>query len=124
MDRASTIVAALVARKVTETTWRLATGKRPPSNAKHPEVTNAEAITWAILAGAGVELVKVLIRRSTANYWVKSTGNLPPGMKPLKTPEAVARRAAAAAASGNEKPADPPMEDTAGNTAKKKSRRA
>ena len=35
----------------------------------------------------GFELVRVLVRRSTATYYVKSTGHLPPGMKPLKTTE-------------------------------------
>lgn len=122
MDRASTIAAALVAQRITATSWRLATGKQPPTSAKHPEVTNREAIGWAIVAGAGVELVKVLVRRSTANYWIKSTGNLPPGMKPLKTPEATARREAALAA--NQKPAVPPVEETTGKRAKRRSRRS
>ncbi len=118
MDRASTVAAALVARKLTSVTWRAATGKQPPSNAKHPDVSNAEAVSWAILAGAGVELTKVLIRRGTANYWVKSTGKLPPGVKPLKTPEGKAAQAARIAAL-NEEPAGPPVEVPTGKKAKK-----
>lgn len=118
MDRASTVAAALVARKLTSVTWKAATGKQPPSNAKHPDVSNVEAVTWAIVAGAGIELTKVLIRRGTANYWVKSTGKLPPGVKPLKTPEGQAAQAARLAAN-NEKPAGPPVEAPTGKSAKK-----
>lgn len=116
MDRASTIAAALVARKLTATSWRVATGKQPPSNAKHPDVSNREAVTWAIVAGALVELTKVMIRRGAANYWVKSTGKLPPGVKPLKTPQGVAAQKARLA---NEKPADPPVEVSAGRRSRK-----
>lgn len=118
MDSASTVAAALVARKITTVTWKAATGKQPPSNAKHPDVSNVEAVTWAIIAGAGVELIKVLIRRSTANYWVKSTGTLPPGIKPLKTPEGKAAHASRLAAA-KEKPAESPVEVPAGKKAKK-----
>lgn len=121
MDRASTIAAALVARKVTSLTWKIATGKQPPSNTKHPDVSNVEAVSWAVLAGAGVELTKVLIRRGTANYWVKSTGKLPPGVKPLKTPEGRAAQAARiiAATPGNEEPAGPSVKAPTGKKAKK-----
>ena len=114
MDRASTIAAGLIAHRLTALTWRVATGKKPPTSTPHPDVSNAEAVTWAVLAGAGIELTKVLIRRGTANYWVRSTGNLPPGMKPLKT---VDKR------SGKEKPADPPVEASAGKRTKKATRK-
>ncbi len=122
MDRASTVIAGLVAHQITATSWRLATGKRPPVSAKHPEVTNAEAIGWAIVAGAGVELVKVVVRRNTANYWIRSTGNLPPGMEPLTSPEAIARRAAVLAA--NQEPAAPLAQETAGKQAKRRAHRS
>lgn len=114
MDRASTIAAGLIAHRMTALTWRVATGKKPPTSTRHPDVSNAEAVTWAVLAGAGVELTKVLIRRGTANYWVRSTGNLPPGMKPLKAP----------AKPGKEKPADPPVEVSAGKKTKRSKNRS
>ncbi|MEO6470709.1 MAG: DUF4235 domain-containing protein [Aeromicrobium sp.] len=122
MDRASTIVAGMIAQRVSSAAWHAATGKKPPTNTRHPEVGKAEAITWAVLAGVVVELSKVLIRRWTSDYWVKSTGKLPPGMKPLKTPEAIAAREAKAAAdanSGKSEPADPPVEAPAGRKAKR-----
>jgi hypothetical protein len=46
-------------------------------------VTTREAVTWAVVGGSIVELVRVGVRRGAATYWVKSTGQLPPGMKPL-----------------------------------------
>lgn len=109
LDRTSTIAAGLIAHRITALTWRAATGKKPPTSTRHPELSKSEAVAWAVVAGAGVELTKVLIRRAIATYWVKSTGHLPPGMKPLKT-------------GSHEKPADPPKEESAGKTAKRRRR--
>ncbi|MBC7593048.1 MAG: DUF4235 domain-containing protein [Kineosporiaceae bacterium] len=111
MDRTSTIAAGLIAHRITALTWRAATGKKPPTSTRHPDVSNTEAVTWAVLAGASIELTKVLIHRGTANYWVKSTGHLPPGMKPLNT--------VGDKKSGKEKPAGPPVEGSAGKRTKK-----
>jgi hypothetical protein len=107
MDKTSTIAAGLIAHRVSSVAWRAATGKKPPTSTRHPELDKTEAVTWAVLAGVIVELSKVLIRRGTANYWVKSTGHLPPGMKPLKT---------------KEEPADPPVEESAGKASKRRRR--
>jgi len=111
MDRTSKVAAAVLAHRVSAAAWRLATGKKPPTSTRHPELGKAEAVSWAVFAGVAVELSQVLIRRATANYWVKSTGHLPPGMKPLKTDKG-----------GKEKPADPPVEESAGKTAKRRRR--
>lgn len=83
MDRGATIAAGLVAQRATMLTWRAVTGKKPPTTGRHPEVSTTEAVAWAMIGGAMVELVKVAARRGAATYWVKSTGQLPPGMKPL-----------------------------------------
>lgn len=83
MDRGATIAAGLIAQRATMLAWRAVTGKKPPTTGRHPEVSTREAVTWAIVGGAMVELVKVATRRGAATYWVKSTGQLPPGMKPL-----------------------------------------
>jgi len=84
MDRGSSIVAGLVAQRASVLAWRAVTGKKPPSSGRHPDVTTGEAVAWAVVGGAIIELVKVGVRRGTATYWVKSTGQLPPGMKPLE----------------------------------------
>jgi hypothetical protein len=85
MDRGSTIAAGLLAREVSALTWRAATGKKPPTSDRHPDTEVKEAVAWAVVGGALAELVRLLVRRSTATYYVKSTGHLPPGMKPLNT---------------------------------------
>nr|WP_254451044.1 DUF4235 domain-containing protein [Aeromicrobium stalagmiti] len=83
MDRGSSIVAGLLAQRASSLAWRAVTGKRPPTSGRHPEVSTREAVAWAMVGGGLIELVKVGVRRGTATYWVKSTGQLPPGMKPL-----------------------------------------
>lgn len=83
MDRGSTVAAALLARQASEFTWKIATGKKPPSQKKNPETSLREIALWAFVGGGLTELVRVLVKRSAASYWLKSTGHLPPGMKPL-----------------------------------------
>lgn len=86
MDRGSAIAAGLVAHRASETAWRVVTGRKAPSSGRHPDVDTREAVVWAVVGGAIVELVRVGVRRGAATYWVKSTGQLPPGMKPLSGP--------------------------------------
>lgn len=83
MDRGSTVAAGVLARQASELTWKMATGTTPPSDKRNPESSLREIAMWAFVGGGLTELVRVLIRRSTASYWLKSTGHLPPGMKPL-----------------------------------------
>jgi hypothetical protein len=84
MDRGSTVAAGVLARQASELTWKVATGKKPPSDKKNPESNLREIALWAFIGGGLTELVRVMVKRSTATYWVKSTGHLPPGMKPVK----------------------------------------
>ncbi len=83
MDRGSSMAAGALAGRVSALAWKAATGKKPPVNGRHPDVSTKDAVAWAVIGGATIELVKVAVRRGTATYWVRSTGNLPPGMKPL-----------------------------------------
>ncbi|GAA3534433.1 hypothetical protein GCM10022234_34110 [Aeromicrobium panaciterrae] len=85
MDRGASIAAGALAGRISALTWKLVTGKKPPVNGRHPDVSTKEAVAWAVIGGATIELVKVAVRRGTATYWVRSTGSLPPGMKPLAT---------------------------------------
>ncbi|MGI9085256.1 MAG: DUF4235 domain-containing protein [Aeromicrobium sp.] len=91
MDRGATIGAGLLARKVSALTWQTATRRKPPSDTNHPDTDVREVVAWAVIGGAIVELTKALVHRSAATYWLRSTGDLPPGMKSLKpiepTPE-------------------------------------
>jgi Protein of unknown function (DUF4235) len=83
-SKGSTVLAGVIALRLTQTTWRLATHRKAPNDPEHPDVRAREAITWALLSGVTAELTKVVISRKTAQYWVRSTGNLPPGMDPIE----------------------------------------
>ncbi len=83
-SKGSTVLAGVIALRLTETTWRLATRRKSPNDPENPDVPTGEAIAWAVLAGVTAELTKVVIGRKTAQYWVRSTGNLPPGMDPIE----------------------------------------
>ena len=39
---------AAIARKILTIGWKAATGKEPPANPEHPDVTWGEAASWAI----------------------------------------------------------------------------
>ncbi|MBC7630857.1 DUF4235 domain-containing protein [Aeromicrobium sp.] len=122
MDRGSSVVAGLLAQRVSATAWRVATGKKPPTSGRHPEVSTGEAVAWAMVGGGLIELVKVIVRRWTAAYWVKSTGNLPPGMKALDASPRLKRSADGSSANGKEPaPAGPAPSKT---STKKVSRRS
>jgi len=73
----SALGAAAVARKVLDTGWRAATGRKPPENPADPDVQVWEAASWAAATGAFVALARMLAQRRAANYYVKSTGHLP-----------------------------------------------
>ncbi|MBO9520506.1 MAG: DUF4235 domain-containing protein [Nocardioidaceae bacterium] len=73
--------AATVARKGLNATWKAATGKKPPANPADPEVAMAEAVAWAALSGTLVAVARMLATRKAANYYAKSTGHLPPGVR-------------------------------------------
>lgn len=84
MDRSTSIAATVTAPMLATATWRAVTGRKPPTAGDNPEVELREAIGWAVVGGALVQVVKVGVRRQTAQYWVRSTGQLPPGMKGVK----------------------------------------
>jgi hypothetical protein len=72
--------AAAVAKKGLDTSWRAATGKQPPANPADPDVDVWEAVAWAAASGTFVALAKMLAQRRAANYYLRSTGHLPPGL--------------------------------------------
>jgi hypothetical protein len=77
----ASVVGAFAARKVLQLAWKTATGKQPPANPEHPEVTWAEAIGWAVVSGAVIGVARMAAQRKVAASWHKSTGQLPPGLE-------------------------------------------
>ncbi|MCL2542275.1 MAG: DUF4235 domain-containing protein [Nocardioidaceae bacterium] len=71
----------IVAKKLLNVGWKAATGKQPPENPADPDVQVAEAVAWAVASGTVVALIKMLLQRRAANYYLKSTGELPPPLR-------------------------------------------
>ena len=78
---AATLGATMAARKAMSATWKISTGKEPPSNPEHPDVSMAEAVTWAIASGVAVGLARMLAGRKAADYYRRSTGHLPANLE-------------------------------------------
>ena len=77
---AATVVATIVARKAMTTSWKVATGKNPPQNPAHPDVSMGEAIAWATASGIAIGVARMLASRTAAIYYRNSTGHLPPNL--------------------------------------------
>lgn len=78
---AAALGAASVTKKALDGGWRAATGKNPPANPADPDVDLWEAVAWAAVSGTAIALARMLATRKAANYYVRSTGHLPPGLK-------------------------------------------
>lgn len=77
----SALAAAALARKTLDSSWKVATGKKPPENPADPDVDVWEAVAWAAITGAFVALARMLAQRRAASYYVRSTGHLPPELQ-------------------------------------------
>jgi hypothetical protein len=81
MATLASVFGAYIARKVLQLGWKTATGKQPPANPEHPEVTWGEAVGWAVISGAVIGVARMAAQRKVAASWHKSTGQLPPGLE-------------------------------------------
>ena len=77
----SALGAAMAARKGLNTSWKVATGKKPPENPADPDVDIWEAVAWATVSGVTVGVARMLAQRKAASYYARSTGSLPPGVQ-------------------------------------------
>lgn len=78
---AATVLATIVARKAMDTSWKVATGKNPPQNPAHPDVSIGEAMAWAAASGVAVGLARMFASRRAADYYRRSTGHLPANLE-------------------------------------------
>ena len=81
---AATVGATMAARKALSATWKLSTGKQPPSNPEHPDVTIGEAVVWAVASGVAVGLARMFATRKAADYYRRSTGHLPANLEDVE----------------------------------------
>lgn len=77
----ATLGATMLARKAMSLTWKLSTGKPPPTNPEHPDVSMGEAVMWAMASGVAVGLARMLAGRKAADYYRRSTGHLPANLE-------------------------------------------
>lgn len=75
------LLAATAAKKGLNTSWRVATGKKPPANPADPDVDLWEAVAWATVSGTIIGLARMLATRRAANYYLRSTGKLPAALQ-------------------------------------------
>ncbi len=73
----SAVLGGIVARKLTDGTWKFTTGNESPSNPEDPDVEWKEAVAFALLSGAVVGLTRMVASRQAAAIYKKSTGHLP-----------------------------------------------
>jgi Protein of unknown function (DUF4235) len=76
----SALAAGVVAARVLDLIWATATGRKPPSTPESPDIAHREALVWAALSGMAIGVAKTYATRRAARYWLRSTGELPPGM--------------------------------------------
>jgi hypothetical protein len=79
----SAIAAGIATKKLLEVGWKTATGHSPPENPEHPDVQWWEAVSFAIASGAAIGVARMLAARKAAEYYRRSTGRLPAGMKDM-----------------------------------------
>jgi hypothetical protein len=77
----SALAGATIARKLLTAVWTKAIGKEPPANPEHPDVTWAEAASWAAVSGIVVGLARLVAQRQAAATWQRASGHLPPNLE-------------------------------------------
>jgi hypothetical protein len=77
----SAVAAGVATKKLLEVAWKTATGSEPPANPEHPDVQWWEAFSYALASGAAIGVARMLTARKAAEYYRKSTGHLPAGLK-------------------------------------------
>ncbi len=76
----SALAAGVAAARLLDALWHTATGRKPPSTPESPDIAHGEALVWAAVSGMAIGVAKTYATRRAARYWVRSFGELPPGM--------------------------------------------
>ena len=67
MAMVSTLGAAALIRKAVDKTWEIGSrGKKAPNDPTDPDVTLREAIVFAIISGAAIQVVRTMLARRFA----------------------------------------------------------
>jgi hypothetical protein len=87
LGTSAAVGAAVVAKKFVASGWTAATGKEPPDNPEDPDVSWQEAIGWAVVSGAVIQVARLIATRQAAAYYVKSAGHLPKDLQAVEAAE-------------------------------------
>lgn len=75
------IGATAATKPLVEKLWSAATGKEPPGNPAHRDVTWGDALLWAVFTGALVGVIRLVAQRGAAEAWRKVTGDHPKALR-------------------------------------------
>ncbi len=81
MVTVATLAGGALAQRAIRTGWRAVTGTNPPDVPENPETRLPEAITYAVIAGAVLNVARVVAIRQAARYYShRAGGSLPRAM--------------------------------------------
>ena len=78
----SGVAGAVVARNLIQSVWAALSRseKEPPLNPADREIDWPTALQWAIAAGIGAGIARLVSQRAAAAAWERATGSPPPGI--------------------------------------------
>lgn len=71
------VLAGIVAKKTTDTTWKFVTGSDSPENPDDPDIDIKEAVAFAVLSGVIVGLARMVANRQATRLVAKGSGRSP-----------------------------------------------
>lgn len=74
---AAAVLAGIVAKKTTNTTWRFVTGSDSPENPDDPDIELKEAVAFAVLSGVIVGLARLAANRQATGIVAKTKKQSP-----------------------------------------------
>ncbi|MEJ7706051.1 MAG: DUF4235 domain-containing protein [Nocardioidaceae bacterium] len=80
MGTGAALVAGVLTARTLDAVWATATGHKPPTKPENPDIAGREALLWAAVSGMAIGVAKTYATRRAAHYWVRTTGEVPPGM--------------------------------------------
>ena len=81
MAAGAAVGASIVARKLTDGTWKFVSGGDSPTNPEDPDIDIKEAVAFAVLSGAIVGLSRMVANRQATKLYQKSMGHLPQALE-------------------------------------------
>ncbi|NNG38128.1 DUF4235 domain-containing protein [Flexivirga sp. ID2601S] len=72
------IAAGRVATKLTTSGWKAATGGKPPTGRHDPDHSAARIAVFTLVSTAVTTTLKAYAERKAADYYTRSSGQLPP----------------------------------------------